>query len=345
MRFNTFTLFLAGAALLLVVGCESDLARQVSKYEKTRDYQSAKQLLQRTVRKDPANAEAQFLLGRLHMRQGAYEEGVAAFGKSREASARFVEKIEFLTEKYAHEEFKKGKKATESGSFGDAVRHFRNVTHIQPSNALAFRTLGHALVQTDQSKKAEEAYQKAIEIDPSVGALNNLAALTFRRGAYPETIDHSRQALELMKESEEVESNQAKPELVKRLAYAHLQAGQFSEAKKRFTEALKIAPSSELRQDYAFALYEREKYEEALPHLEQLTSGGESQSRVLHALGDTYLTLDRHQEASAIYLRLHERRPEDEDALQGLVVAYKELNQEEKSKRYFDKLEGLKNKK
>jgi Flp pilus assembly protein TadD len=327
--------------LLLVGGCESDLARQVSKYEKTRDYESARQLLQRTVRNNPGNAEAQFLLGRLQMRQGNYEEGVSALEKSSDASARYVEQIEFLKEKYAHEEFRQGKEAIESGSDPDAIRHFRNVTRIQPSNAVAFRALGHARVQAERSDAAETAYKKAVNIEPDIETLNNLSALTFQRGAYAETINYSQQALELMNQSEGETAQDTRAEVVKRLAYAHLRADQFSEARKRFDEALQLAPSSDLRRDFAFALHNHDEYEEALPLLRQLSEGGEEDDAVLHALGETLLSLGRHEEAASTYLRLHKRSPEDKDALQSLIVAYEELGQDKKASKYFSKLENI----
>jgi tetratricopeptide (TPR) repeat protein len=334
-------LLLAIPILLLVGGCESDLARQVSKYEKTRDYESARQLLERTVRKNPGNAEAQFLLGRLYIRQGSYKKGVSAFKKSHKSSARFVDKIDFLTEKYAHEEFKKGKQAVESGSMKDAIQHFRNVTRIQPSNAPAFRALGHARVQAKRFKEAEAAYEKALELEPTVETLNNLSSVTFRREAYSETIEYSRRALELLNQSEDQAPQGSKSEVVERLAYAYLQNGQFSDARKRFDQALQLDPSQELRRDYAFALHNNEEYEDALPHLQRLSAGEETTDSVLHALGETHLSLGRPQDAANTYLRLHERSPNDGDALQSLVIAYEELDQDTKAKEYFKKLKNI----
>lgn len=321
--------------VLAVVGCESDLARQVRQYEKTRDLESAEKLLSRTVEQDPGNAEAQFLLGRVHMRQGEYRSGVEAFQGSREASAQYVEKIDFLTEKYAHEEFRKGKSATDSGSYEDAARHFRNVTIIQPKNAEAFRALGQALVQTKQSEEAEEAYKEALNLEPeNLEALNNVSALTYRRGAYSETIKYSERALGL----EETE-----PEVTKRLAYAYLETGQFSEARKQFERALQMIPSRQLRRDFAFALYNHEEYEAALSNLERLAESQDARDPVLHALGDTYLALDRPQEAVDTYIRLHEKNPADEDAVQGLLICYQKMGEEKKVKEYRKKLtEGRK---
>lgn len=316
--------------VLAVGGCESDLARQVRQYEKTRDLESAEQLLARTVRQDPGNAEAQFLLGRVHMRQGEYKSGMDAFQGSREASARYVEKIDFLAEKYAHEEFRKGKSATESGAYEDAARHFRNVTIIQPKNAEAFRALGHALVQTRQPEEAEKAYKEALILEPeNLEALNNVSALTYRRGAYSETIKYSERALGL----EETE-----PEVVKRLAYAYLETGQFSEAKQQFERALQMVPSRQLRRDFAFALYNHEEYQAALSNFQRLAESQDVKDPVLHALGDTYLALDRPQEAVGTYIRLHEKNPTDENAVQGLLICYQKMGKEKKVKEYRKKL-------
>lgn len=316
--------------VLAVVGCESDLARQVRQYEKTRDLESAEQLLSRTVQQNPGNAEAQFLLGRVHMRQGEYKSGVEAFQGSREASARYVEKIDFLKEKYAHEEFRKGKSATESGSYEDAVRHFRSVTIIQPKNAEAFRALGQALVQTKQPGEAEQVYKEALNLEPeNLEALNNISALTYRRDAHSETIKYSERALGL----EETE-----PEVTKRLAYAYLETGQFSKARQQFDRALQMTPSRQLRRDFAFALYNHEEHEAALSNLERLAESQDARDPVLHALGDTYLALDRPQEAVGTYLRLHENDPTDEDAVQGLLICYQKMGKEKKVKEYRKKL-------
>lgn len=316
--------------VLAVVGCESDLARQVRQYEKTRDHESAEQLLARTVKQDPGNAEAQFLLGRVHMRQGEYRSGIEAFQGSREASARYAEKIDFLIEKYAHEEFRKGKSATESNAHEDAARHFRNVTIIQPKNAEALRALGQALVQTKQPEKAEKVYKEALTLEPEhLEALNNVSALTYRRGAYSETIKYLEQALEL----EETE-----PEVVKRLAYAYLETDQFSEAKRQFERALQMIPSRQLRRDFAFALYNHEEYQDALSNLRRLAESDDARGPVLHALGDTYLALDRPQDAVGTYIRLHEKNPADEDAVQGALISYQKMGKEKKVKEYRKKL-------
>jgi tetratricopeptide (TPR) repeat protein len=341
MRNTTFIEFFSVLLLssLILGACESDLARRISKFEKTRDYNSAKKVLRRTIQGNPQNAEAHFLLGRIRMQQRNYRKGMASLKKSRELSARFVDEIEFLKEKYTHQEFKRGKEASTSGAFQKAIAHFRKVTRIQPSNSTGHLALGHAFAESGKTQQAEQAYKRAVKLKPSVEALNNLSALSFKRGAYSGAIRYSRQALDLDTEA----SSRARPELVKRLAYSHLQAGQFSKARERFREALQVDPSSELRRDFAFALYNRQKYKEALPLLKQLRSVQETDREVLHALGETYLSLDRPEKAEEVYLGLHQKNPQDKDALQSLVIAYQLMDREKKVSKYLDQLNSLSN--
>ncbi|WP_158705028.1 tetratricopeptide repeat protein [Salinibacter altiplanensis] len=319
------------------MGCESDLARRVGKYEQTRDYESAAQLLQRATQRNSQDAEAHFLLGRVQVRRGAYEDAVAALETSRELSPRFEEQIEFLREKHGREEFQEGKEADQSGSHQAAIQHYRNATLLLPDDAAAHRALGHTLVQADQAAEAEKAYQEALDLEPDAETLNNLAALAFRRGAYAETVRYSQRALGLDPET----ARQSRPEVVERLAYAHLRLDQFSAAKERFREALSTTPSEELRRDFAFALHQRGEYEEARSQLETLAAAQTPDRSVLHVLGDTYLALGKHHAATETYRRLYQQHPEDEDALQSLIIAYHNLDQDEEAQKYTDQLKEL----
>lgn len=335
LRCLLLCVFLAFGGINLA--CESDLSRRISKYEQTRDYESAAQLLQRTTRNNPENAEAHFLLGRVQLRQGAYEDAVAALKTSKELSPRFEERIDFLREKHGREEFQKGREASESGSHRAATQHYQSATLLLPSSAPAHQALGHTFVQTDQPQKAERAYSDALELEPTAETLNNLAALAFQREAYAETVRYSQRALELDSD----EARQTRPEVVKRLAYAHLELDQFSSARERFQQALKLTPSEELRRDFAFALHKNRAYDEARSQLERLAAVENPDPAVLHLLGDTYLSLSQHQDAVDTYLRLHQRSPEDEDALQSLIIAYRNLNRTEEAQKYTDQLKTL----
>lgn len=327
-----FALGLLVGAGMLVVGCESDLARRISKYERMNDDAAAKQLLQQTVRRNPENAEAHFLLGKIYMQEGSYEKGVAAFEKSQSASMRYEEKIAFLEEKHAREEFQEGREALEAEAYGRAETAFRAVLTIQPSNASAAKAVGQSLAEADRPDDARTAYREALEMSPEdVEILNNLSALAVQAEDYSTAIKYARRALE--------QSNPP-PAVRRRLAYALVETGQFSKASQRFEEALQQEPTPQLRRDYAFLLYNQEAYQEALPALRQLSSTTDS-LKVLRALGETYGALERPADAAEVYEQILERRPNDMQALQRVIIAYEQSGKEEAAQDYRDRLQRV----
>lgn len=325
-------------AVLLTVGlvfggCESDLARRVSKYQRMNDDAAAKKLLRRTVRREPGNAEAQFLLGKLYMRQGAYEKGVSAFEKSRAESPRFKEQIAYLKKRYARKEFQKARKALTGGAYSRAEAAFRAVLTIQPSNVAAAKGVGQALVKAGRQQEARTAYRRALELAPkNVEILNNLSALAVKASDYTAAITYTRRALK---------QSSAPPVLRKRLAYALVETEQWSKAIRQFEKVLQVAPSPQLRRDYAFLLYNREKYQRALPALQRLSSGSSPSLDVLRALGETYGALGRPEGVADVYSQILDRRPEDAAALQRLIMAHERMGEEKTAQEYRDRLQRV----
>ena len=327
-------LWILGLLAALVLGCESDLARRVSAYEKTRDYDTAKSLVQQAVQQQPRNAEAQYHLGRLQLRDGNYEEGRAALVASQEASPKFAERSTFLLEKYMRQEMTEGKQAYEAGRLDAAIQHFRWATQIQPAAPTAHRALGHALVEAGQATTAESAYRQALSLESdNVETLNNLAELTFRRGAYEKTVDYSLRALEVQEAPQR--------EIVERLAYAYVAIGDFANAAPHFEQALTLTNDPQVRMDYALVLFNQEKYQAARPRLEALTQQEQPAPKLVRALAETYQALNQYTQSITWYERLLEQMPDDRDALQNLVIACERTEQFDQAKAYREQLRRL----
>jgi tetratricopeptide (TPR) repeat protein len=319
---------------LLLVGCESDLARRISAYEKTRDYDAAQALLERAVQQQPRNAEAQYYLGRLYLRDGNYEAGREALTASQEASPRFVKRSEFLLEKYMRQEMTAGMQAFEANQLDAAIQHFRWAAQIQPAAPATHRALGHALVESEQPTAAESAYRQALSLESdNVETLNNLAELTFRRGAYEQAVNYSRQALEVQ--------DTPQREVVERLAYAYVALGDFASAEPHFQRVLTLTNDAQVRADYALVLFNQEKYQAARPRLEALAQREDAGSKIVRALAETYYALDRYMQSITWYERLLERVPDDRNALQNLVMAYERTEQFGDAQTYRDQLRRL----
>jgi tetratricopeptide (TPR) repeat protein len=307
----------------------------MSKYERMNDGSAAKQLLRRTVRTEPDNAEAHFLLGRLYVQEGAYEKAMGAFGKSQSASPRFEEQIRFLKTKHARDEFQEGQEALEAGAYERAARAFRAVLTIQPKNTAAAKAVGQTLVQAGRLGQARTAYRRALKQAPEdVEILNNLSSLAVEKEDYTAAIKYARKALE---------QPEVPPPVRRRLAYALVETGRRTDALAHFERALREQPSPQLRRDYAFLLYNEEQYEAALPVLRRLsTSAADSSSLdVLRTLGETYGALGRPGEVAEVYRQILERRPQDEAALQRLIIAYEQMGDEERVQEYRGRLQRV----
>jgi TolB-like protein/DNA-binding winged helix-turn-helix (wHTH) protein/Tfp pilus assembly protein PilF len=72
----------------------------------------------------------------------------------------------------------------------------RLAVRLDPSNAVAHRSLGHALSQTGQHSEAESAMRRARELDP-LEAINHAlsAQVAFQARQYPAAVEHARRAI------------------------------------------------------------------------------------------------------------------------------------------------------
>jgi protein O-mannosyl-transferase len=116
----------------------------------------------------------------------------------------------------------------EKGEIDRALVHCRAAVSIQPQNADAQTNLAIALDEKGQTPEAITHYEKALELSPhSVSAKNNLAWLLATNS--DASLRDSARALELAQQAEKL-SGGANPIVLRTLAAAHANAGQFSRA-------------------------------------------------------------------------------------------------------------------
>lgn len=100
-------------------------------------------------------------------------------------------------------------------NLGKALEVQRRLAAERPGDAAVFNDLGNLLLLAHDPAGAEEAYRKAVELDPQkVSALFNLGLLLQQRGEAREALRHYRQVLEIQPEH----------------AWAHYQVGALYEA-------------------------------------------------------------------------------------------------------------------
>ena len=84
------------------------------------------------------------------------------------------------------------------GKYADAAAAYENILANHPAHIIAWTNLGNVEVQLGDRKKAEDAFRKALSIDPtSADALNNLAWLLYQEDRLGEAEDLAHRAVSM----------------------------------------------------------------------------------------------------------------------------------------------------
>ena len=121
----------------------------------------------------------------------------------------------------------------------EAIPHFQKALQIKPDNAEACYNLGNALLQKGSVDEAIVHYQKARQIKPNyLEVQNNLAWVL---AVAPQALlRNGRQAVELALQANQLAGGE-NPIILRTLAAAYAEAGQFPEAVETAQRALQLA--------------------------------------------------------------------------------------------------------
>jgi tetratricopeptide (TPR) repeat protein len=209
----------------------------------------------RAVTIQPNDPEAQIALGNALLQKGLIDESIVHYQKALAIRPYYVTAHYNLSSAFL-----------KKGEIDKAILHCQAVLSIQPEHADAHTTLAAALLRKGEIGSAIEQYKKALEIAPrSVPALNNLAWIlaTYSDPAFRD----GTKALELAQEANEF-SSRNNPVILRTLAAAHANVGQFSTA----VEAAQLALSLTDRQSPLASALQRELagYQASEPYRESV---------------------------------------------------------------------------
>jgi len=183
---------------------------------------------QRAVRIQPNDPEAQVALGNALFKKGLIDESIVHYQKALAIRPYYVTAHYNLSSAFL-----------KKGEIDKAIFHCQAVLSTQPEHADAHTILANAFLQKGEIGNAIEQYKKTLEIAPrSVPALNNLAWIlaTYSDPAFRD----GTKALELAQRANEF-SGRNNPIILRTLAAAHANAGQFSTAVEVGQLALSLA--------------------------------------------------------------------------------------------------------
>jgi tetratricopeptide (TPR) repeat protein len=224
-------------------------------------YTDIETLWRTTLERNPKAWMAHDNLGALLLREGQVNEAIVHFQKALEIDANQVEVQANL-----------GNALLQKGAFEEAIAHYNKALQIKPTYAEVHYNLGNALLRQGQADEAIAEYEKALEIKPDFADVhNNLGLVLFQKGEVDQAIAHYQRALEINPQDVEARANlawtlatspqtsmmkaiavklaqqtneltgNANPMVLRILAAAFAQSGQFSEAIETAERSLQLA--------------------------------------------------------------------------------------------------------
>ncbi len=338
-------LLVAGLVLMLAGagGCSGDPNIEGAKLDlRNKDYARALENVEKALQRDPQNAEAYELKGRIILdllsnqqdldpeaRQDTVRAMVAAFQKAVELDPKLQESV--LNQlRFAYiREFQNGVNAFNRGRedstyYLHAAIYFGNATIIQPDSAGAYVNQAFSLMNARRHAEAIAPLEAAIARGETSKDTYLILADLYRLQQQPE------KALEVLEQARERYPDD--PDVQSQLLNAYVQAGKVTEAMDIYKEAVEKEPDNKLyRYNYGSLLLEAGRYDEAIEHLTKATELDPEYANAFYNLGAAYINkaVDVNDQAVALDDSLRTHRSElSQEQIQQLEEAVARLIEE-----------------
>jgi tetratricopeptide (TPR) repeat protein len=199
-------------------------------WRQTAEYRDPFALYRATLQENPGCWMAHYNLGVVLSEQGEADQAIDHYRRAVD-----------LRPDYAKAHYNLGRLLVEHGQLADAIAHCEKAAALNPADADAQNNLGVTLFGIGRANDAIAHYRKALEISPeNVAALSNLAWL-LATSSDP-SLRNGSEAVRLAERADSATSRSDKHAAVLRiLAAAYAEAGQFAEAKETAQRALEGA--------------------------------------------------------------------------------------------------------
>ncbi len=117
---------------------------------------TAQHFLEKTLEREPLYPDARRALGDLFMERGENTKAIAAFARAIEQNP-----------KDSRARFRLSDIFWEQGDYHESAQQLQAILHATPGDAVAWHNLGLTSIMVKDTVRAEEALQKAIELDPN----------------------------------------------------------------------------------------------------------------------------------------------------------------------------------
>ncbi|MEK9967919.1 MAG: tetratricopeptide repeat protein [Ferrovibrio sp.] len=224
---------------------------------------TAQQMLQDVLKRQPNHAEAWFRLGQIHSHRGDSKPAIQAFkravgilpqapeghvhlGNAYLRLERVAQAIQAYRDglkyhpTYALLHFNLGVALKQSGDIAGAISSYNTALGYDPNYAPSHFSLGNALRESGRAQEAEASYRRAIALQPDhAGARINLAGLLATGENYAAALEEGFAALKL-------QPNQ--PDALRNISLSLYKLGRYAEGAQITMHALSVSPKDTMLQ-------------------------------------------------------------------------------------------------
>jgi pentatricopeptide repeat protein len=319
------TLLLTGL-VLGGAGCASDPNVEGAKLDlRNKDYARALENVNTALEKDPQNAEALDLKGRILQEQAfavndrdehsrLIAEMIEAYKQAVAIDPSLQEDIDQRLRLAYYNEYQRGIQAfnrarEDSEQYNDAALYFANASLIQPDSAGAYVNQGIALMNAGRMAEAIEPLENAIEHgEDQPDTYIYLADLYSTNNRADEAVALLENARQTFPDNTDVLNN---------LLNAYVRANQLDRAKDVFGQAVQDDPNNKLyRYNYGSLLLNTEEYDAAIEQLKAAIALDPQYSVAQYNLGAAYINkaVDVNERIQELDDNLREQRASLSDA-------------------------------
>ncbi len=299
---------------LSAFSCSSTELTSAKLYVQQKNYDKAKDALEKEIAKNPKSDEGYYLMGYLNGEQSDLEDMVKNFNKSLAISNKFEKNITDSKKYYWQDNFNKGvglfnrgtKVEDEDSSkvfYNKSIGKFENCIIIEPDSVGPYQNMFYAMINADRAESELEApLLKIIELKKSSEAYVDLSkvynnqALTFMN-SFKDTknIDDSVKAMAIYdKEIELLEGAQKLyPEdskILAQLSNAYVDANKLEIAMATFQKGIEKDPTNEIyRYNYGVLLLGADDFDGAAQQFQKAIDIKNEYTSAYYNLGVTYL--------------------------------------------------------
>lgn len=298
---------------IMAFDCSSAELTGAKLYLQQKQYDKAKEALQKEVTKNPASDEGWYLLGYLYGEEGDMPKMLENFNKSLAASKKFESQILDSKKYYWATSFNKGVAAFNSATktsakdsvnmfYTKAIGNFNDAIMLEPDSVVGYTNLVYAYLNTEKVDEAIPVLEKAIKVSSSADMISMLGQIYNEKGSklrdtYEKTkaVDDSVNAIAYYNKAVTVlEEGRAKypenGEILLRLSNAYIGANKLDVAINAFKAGVEKEPGNKYyRYNYGVLLLNSKDYPAAEKQFKEAVTIDPEYTNAIYNLAVAYV--------------------------------------------------------